>query len=88
MSVHAPRDLEAFMARLYVDEAARARFVRDPEHEARSFGLTDVEARALQSLDLDQLALAAHSFTHKRRHARRRGSWLEKLSAVWTWLRA
>jgi hypothetical protein len=72
--------LEAFLARLYVDEALRARFARDPGGEARRFGLADEEARALAAVDLDDLARAAASFAHKRAHARPPLRWWRRLA--------
>ena len=59
--------LEAFLARLYVDERARARFLAAPVEEARRAGLDDEQCRALAAIDRQGLALAAQSFAHKRR---------------------
>ena len=60
--------LEALLARLYVDAALRARFVRDPHAEARRFGLSDEDARAVAAIDRADLERAADSFAHKRSH--------------------
>jgi uncharacterized protein (UPF0276 family) len=58
--------VEAVMARLFVDAAARARFVADPEGESTRAGL-DAEAReAMRRLDRPGLELAAISFARKR----------------------
>ncbi len=59
---------EAFLARIYVDEAARRRFLTDPRGEARAAGLDDAETAALERIDREGLALAARSFAWKRAH--------------------
>lgn len=64
--------LEALLARLYVDPAARAQFLADPLGAARAAGLDEEEARAAAALDPDELERAARSFAHKR--ASRRGA--------------
>jgi hypothetical protein len=53
--------LEALLARLYVDPAARARFLADPEAEARRAGVAP-----LGPVDLVGLELAAASVAGKR----------------------
>ena len=58
--------LEAFLARLYVDDAFRAAFLADPGAAAKNGGLTAAEAAALEAIDREGLALAAESFAHKR----------------------
>ena len=58
---------EAFLARLYVDPAARARFLVDRRGEALRAGLSPSEAEAVARVDADALALAADSFERKRR---------------------
>jgi hypothetical protein len=63
--------LEAFLARIYVDERARARFLAAPLDEARRAGLDEEQCRALAAIDRQGLALAADSFAHKRRGKRR-----------------
>jgi hypothetical protein len=68
--------LEGFLARLYTDAAARARFMADPEGEARQAGLSAAECAAMARCDRVGLAMAAESFGHKRaRHGRRRLPW-------------
>ena len=57
---------EAFLARIYTDAEARARFLADPAGEARRAGLSDEESAALASVDRAGLALAAESFARKR----------------------
>lgn len=70
--------LEQFLARLYVDAEARARFVADARGEAGRAGLSEDECRALESLDRVGLELAAQSFARKREAKRARSSKLQK----------
>lgn len=58
--------LEAFLARLYVDAAARARFRANPIVEAKHAGLSDEESNSLSSIDWTGLEMAARSFAKKR----------------------
>jgi hypothetical protein len=58
--------IEAFLARIYVDAAARERFLVDPRGEARLAGLTDEEASALEKIDRVGLELTAESLQIKR----------------------
>jgi hypothetical protein len=58
--------LEAFLARIYVDGQARARFLADPRGEAIKAGLTQPEAVALERMDLTGLELFAQSLARKR----------------------
>ncbi|WP_395021713.1 hypothetical protein [Dongia sp.] len=68
--------LESYLARLYTDAAARARFTADPEGEAAQAGLSAPECAALAACDRVGLEMAAESFGHKRaRHGRRRLPW-------------
>ena len=64
---------EGFLAQLYVDPAARARFLADPEAETRRAGLGAEERAALVAIDRVGLELAAASFEKKCR--RRGGAW-------------
>jgi hypothetical protein len=65
---------ESFLARLYVDPDARARFLADAAREAAGAGLSSDEIAAAQQIDRVGLELAAVSFARKRRQqARRRG---------------
>jgi hypothetical protein len=57
---------EAFLARLYVDPDARARFRANPLAEAKIVGLSNAECKALESTDWVGLEMAARSFTKKR----------------------
>jgi hypothetical protein len=77
--------VEAFLARVFVDPVARARFLADPDGEVRRAGLAPEDARALAMLDLDDLELAARSFARKRSaHPRRAG----RLARWWQALRS
>ena len=60
------REFEVFLARIYVDSAARARFQADPRSEARRAGLSEDECAALENIDWNGLELAACSYAHKR----------------------
>ena len=72
--------LEAFLARLYTDAAARQRFTADPRGEAQRAGLTTAECQALATCDRPGLEMAATSFSAKRaRRRRRRVSFLRRL---------
>ena len=64
--------LEAFLARIYTDETARARFLADPRGEAARAGLAEDQIRALELIDRTGLALAADSLSQKRRKRFRR----------------
>ena len=58
---------EAFLAKLYVDESARAKFLADPRGEAIKAGLTAQEIEAVERIDRVGLELLAQSLEHKRR---------------------
>lgn len=74
---------EAFLARLYVDENARRRFVADPRGEAAGAGLDESDREALAAIDWVGLDLAAASFGHKRAHRRPRTGWRRWLATLW-----
>jgi hypothetical protein len=57
---------EAFLAKLYVDNQARSRFLADPRREALAAGLTEAECAAFVKIDWIGLELAADSFARKR----------------------
>ena len=57
---------EQFLAKLYTDEAFRARFISDPYATALGAGLTEEDAREVSRMDLEALRLAARSFEKKR----------------------
>ena len=58
---------EAFLARLYVDERARADFLAHPRTEAIKAGLTAAEVEAVVQIDLIGLDLLSKSLERKRR---------------------
>ena len=62
---------ESFLARLYVDAAARRRFLVDPGGEAAAAGLTGDEIPAATRIDRIGLELSAASFAHKGRLRKR-----------------
>ena len=59
--------LEAFLAKIYVDEDSRERFLADPRGEAAKAGLNEQEIVALEKIDRAGLILAAQSLQKKRR---------------------
>jgi hypothetical protein len=61
---------EAFLAKIFVDEAARNRFLQNPSGEAQNAGLGPEECAALCAIDRDGLELACSSFERKRRMKR------------------
>lgn len=58
--------LEAFLARIYVDEKARAKFLADPRAEATKAGLTAQQVEDVVKIDRDGLELLAHSLERKK----------------------
>jgi hypothetical protein len=67
----AARALEAFLARVYVDDGLRARVIADPRRTARDAGLSEPQCEQFAKLDVAGLVLAARSFAGKRRRAPR-----------------
>ena len=61
--------LEAFLARIYVDEKSRAEFLRDPDVEARRAGLSTEECEALKQIDRVGLELMAASLERKKQRS-------------------
>ena len=61
----APR-LESFLAKIYVDELARQRFLNDPRGEAQKAGLSATEIESVLNIDRGGLLLMAESLTRKR----------------------
>ena len=57
---------EAFLAKLYVDERTRTKFLADPQGEALKAGLTAQEVEAVASIDRVGLELLARSLERKR----------------------
>jgi hypothetical protein len=60
--------LEAFLAKIYVDEKSRERFLADPRGEAAKAGLDEREIESLEKIDRAGLVLAARSLQRKRQH--------------------
>ncbi len=58
--------MERFLASLYVDSEARARFLDAPREEAARAGLNPAQCDALAAIDRVGLEMAAHSFARKR----------------------
>ena len=58
---------EAFLAKLYVDESFRTRFLADPHGEAMKAGLNGQEVEAVVRIDRVGLDLLSKSLEHKRR---------------------
>jgi hypothetical protein len=67
--------LEAFLARLYTDSAARAAFRVDRLGAARAAGVAPEDAERLTRVDLEDLELAAASIAHKRDGRRSLRAW-------------
>jgi hypothetical protein len=65
------QNLEAFLAKIYVDEKARGRFLADPRGEANRAGLNEQEIQALEKIDLVGLELTAQSLQRKRHNHQR-----------------
>lgn len=60
-------DLQRFLARLYTDDALRARFLAHPAAVARECGFDDTQAERLAvEIDAESLTLAARSYAKKR----------------------
>jgi hypothetical protein len=63
--VSAP-NVEAFLARIYVDAQAREKFLSNPAAEARAAGLSPEEVEAVTQIDQVGLDLFAVSLERKR----------------------
>lgn len=61
------RNMESFLARLYIDSDLRARFKAAPRPTAEKAGLAAEEVRSVEKLDLAGLELTSRSFAAKRR---------------------
>lgn len=72
--------LEAFLAKIYVDEKSRDRFLADPRGEAAKAGLNEREIEALEKIDRAGLILTARSLQkkHMRTTAHRHNSLLAR----------
>ena len=66
--------LESFLARIYVDQTAREKFLADPRGEATRTGLAPQEIDSVVNLDREGLELFVHSLEHKRayKHAHKK----------------
>jgi len=58
--------LESFLATIYVDADARARFLADPRGEATRAGLAAPEIESVVNIDRVGLEMFAHSLNHKK----------------------
>jgi hypothetical protein len=58
--------LEAFLARLYTEDAMLAGFLADPSPILARSGLSETERAVLREIDRSGLVLAARSFRAKR----------------------
>ena len=65
-------ELERFLAKIYVDAEARARFLAAPYEEATRAGLQEEQCRVLERIDRVGLEMAARSFGRKRERKRMR----------------
>ena len=61
---------ETFLARIYVDENARAKFLADPRGEAMKAGLTAQQVEDLMKIDRDGLEMFAASLKRKKQSRR------------------
>jgi hypothetical protein len=66
---------EAFLAKIYVDESARTKFLADPRGEAMKAGLTMQEVEDVAKIDRVGLDLLVKSLERKRqrRFSKHRG---------------
>ena len=63
--------LEAFLAKLYTDPAARNTFLSDPVRAAHDAGLEADDVGSLNEIDKVGMRMAAASYAHKREQHRR-----------------
>lgn len=75
--------LEAYLARLYTDAAAREIFLANPVGAARDAGLSEAEANSLSTIDKIGLKMAAASYAHKREQHRRPKKKLHEQMLSW-----
>ena len=62
---------EAFLASIYVDAGARARFLADPRAAAIAARLSPQEIDAAEKIDRIGLRMTANSLRHKRQGKRK-----------------
>lgn len=85
---HPPQaTLQAVLAMLYTDTAARERFLNAPERAVQDYALSPEDRAALLALDRAGLILAARSFAKKRAHAESRKAPLATAKGRWERLR-
>ncbi len=73
-------EIELFLAKLYTDERLLKRFVESPSAELENHKLSEDSVVHLLALDLQDLQLAAESYSHKRnQYSKRRYGFLAKL---------
>jgi hypothetical protein len=63
-------NVEAFLARIYVDEKSRLKFLKDPDEEAKRAGLSNEECEAVKQIDRVGLAMMATSLERKKQKKR------------------
>lgn len=61
---------EAFLARIYVDEDARVKFLADPRGEAMKAGLTEQQIEDVVKIDREGLEMFAASLKRKKQSRR------------------
>lgn len=61
---------EAFLAKLYVDDEARSRFLANPRGSATEAGLNQQEVEAAEKIDRLGLQMAANSLQRKHQAKR------------------
>lgn len=57
---------ETFLARIYVDEVAREKFLADPRGEATKAGLTEQQVEDVVKIDREGLEMFAASLKRKK----------------------
>jgi hypothetical protein len=64
--------IESFLARIYVDDVARAQFLADPHGEGMRAGLQTDEIEHLVNIDREGLEMLAYSLKHKKAQKNKR----------------
>ena len=75
--------IEAYLAKLYTDAAAREVFLADPASAARNAGLSAEDAESLHTIDKAGLRMAVASYAHKRAQHRRPKKRLHEYLLSW-----
>lgn len=79
--------LEAYLAKLYTDDALRQAFLDAPQAQSVLHGLSQQEAEAMAAIDRIGMQMAAASFQHKRAahgvRAKPRQGWWRRLLECW-----